>query len=101
MRQAKAKMQRMVVQILWTPGVFCGTPDKTRPEQKIEPGREGKKREKERKRKRENEKRSSALSTSIRGESLLPQKRTRPGPATQTAFVRAFLLALSPLGGGR
>jgi hypothetical protein len=25
----------------------------------------------------------------------------RPGPATQTAFVRGFLLALSPLGGGR
>jgi hypothetical protein len=53
MRQAKAKMQRMIVQILWTLGVFCGTPDKTRPEKKIETGKEGKKR-------------SSALSASIR-----------------------------------
>jgi hypothetical protein len=53
MRQAEAKMQRMTVQILWTLGVFCGTPDKTRPEKKIETGKEGKKR-------------SSARSASIR-----------------------------------
>jgi len=33
MRHEKAKMQRMTVQMLWTPRVFCGTFAKTGPKQ--------------------------------------------------------------------
>ena len=90
MRHDEAKMQRMIVQMLWTLGVFCGTPAKTGPEAKViwqvnktagfadlrfAPFRLI----------RVNPRKSAAR--------VLVRKKMRSGPATQTAFVRGFLLA--------
>src|SRR5271168_4471623 len=87
-RRRCSESERMIVQLLWTVQVSCGTPPKTGPKQRVNPSNPslrfwGYQRES-----------AKSAARSLR------QEQMRSGPATQTAFVRGFLLAWSPRGGG-
>ena len=74
-------MKRMIVQMLWTVLVFCGSPAKTRPEPKfLTPAQEVE---------------LSALTCEIRSKS-----KCGPGQPPEPHSFVVSCFALSPLGGG-